>query len=103
MTSDLKSILPPPDADGASFKTTPNGDEALSKGSQIYAASSVFGFFGIQAPSTKEIETLGKKKLLVWFGTFYKRLMVWQYFLTPPAGKPTSVPQSMGNDWRLRC
>lgn len=75
MNSDLKSLLPRPDADGSSFMPTKNGDEALRKGSQIFTASSAFGFFGVQAPSPSEIEALGKKNLLVWFGTFYKRLM----------------------------
>ena len=75
LQQDLETLLPRSDADGFSIKTTPDGDAALKKGSEIYRETKGAGFFGIMPPSEDKFNELGKEKLFLWFGTFYKRLM----------------------------
>lgn len=72
---EIESTMPRTDVDGLDLEFTKNGDEALRKGSDIYEHVSRRSNY-ILPPSQDELVTkIGKEKLLLWFGTFYKRMM----------------------------
>jgi truncated hemoglobin YjbI len=71
----LEKIFPRADVRGDDIEFTPPGDDALRKGSDIYDLVSRRSHH-ILPPSEDELVTkIGKERMILWFGTFYKRMM----------------------------
>ena len=73
---EVEGVLPRGDWNGDCIEPTKEGNAALKKGREIKSKNRRRGFFGVAPPSSEQIESVGGKPvLLLWFGTFYKRMM----------------------------
>lgn len=72
----LENTFPRTDVDGANLEFTPDGSDALRKGSEIYEL--VQHRSRHLLPPTEDVleSQIGKEKVLTWFGTFYQRMMM---------------------------
>ena len=71
----LDNIMPHLDANGDDLEFTRNGDKALEKGSEIYELVSRRSRHILQPSEHDLVTKIGKKRMIEWFGTFYKRMM----------------------------
>ena len=71
----LESIMPRSDANGGELEFTHDGDEALRKGSDIYEMVRRRSNYILPPSQDDLIHQIGKERMVLWFSTFYKRMM----------------------------